>query len=164
MTPPNPSTYRSVSVQLRDYLVEHGFVRVPWVAGQEPPCWIAPAGGVPAAGDSEGIQPVEVGPTLVIGIAPGPGIPTGALSGHFQRQVTDIYLRCAPSAIVEAEAWAAGLRSLINDRHNWQMSDLLVMRSDEHRALTLVSSDPAQGHTAVCAYRWLVRSRDLDAT
>lgn len=132
---------------LRQYLVTAGVVRDPRNAGPLPPCWRSPRLGVPAPGEGNG---VEVGPTVVVGLLPAPGVPRAPHDATYLRtDGVDVYIRAtsAPAAIALDDL----IRAQLVDRRGWTMNGLQIVESSLYRAQSPVGSD-AQAFDFVTGY------------
>lgn len=127
---------------LRDYLIAQAIVRKPSVPApvgdpNRPPLWLEPRNGVPAPG--EGNDPIERGPTLVLGAFESTGIAPDRHEGFVRDQHVDFRLRSstAEGALGIKEA----IRQHLNDRRSWEMAGLHVEESLMFRDWQRLGSD-----------------------
>lgn len=134
--PPDP-TDPDILEGLRAYLNSLGLAREPAVAGTEPPMWIAPALGTPAPGEGE--NPTEVGPTIVVGIRKGTGVPPARYENFLRTDSIQFVVRSAEAW--QAYEWEAQVRAALNDKRGWQMANVPVNESLLFKDLQPVGSD-----------------------
>lgn len=126
--PPDPTSPDLLS-NLRQYLINSGLVRSPRDASNPslPPMWIAPRFGVPAPGQTEGINPVEVGENMVLGLNPLAGIAPARYEGFLRRDHVEIIYRSRTPQ--PARSLENSIRALINDKRAWMMVNVPVNES-----------------------------------
>ena len=137
---------------LRDYLVAQEVVRVPRVAGDEPPLWLEPRDGVPAPG--EGQNETEGGPDVVLGAFRVTGIAPRRHEGFIRIDAVDFWLRSRTPQL--AQQTHDLLRDALNDKRGWIMAGLRIEESLMFRDLQRLSSD-ANGWTYTTEFtfeRW----------
>jgi len=127
--------------------VAQGVVRVPRVAGAEPPLWLEPKEGVPAPG--EGASGPEIASTVAAAFRTG-GIPFERAGGAYIRRVT-VDIRIRSMKVQDAYALDSALYPLLHDKQAWDMSGLTVIESLQERELQRLGSD-AQSFDFVTEY------------
>lgn len=126
-------------IEMRTYLADGGLVRVPRVAGSEPPLWLEPREGVPAPGQTEGIKPVEVGTDMTLGAHIPDSIPPGPYNSFQRQDIVEFWIRSKGAPM--ARAFERDLRIALNDKRAWQMAGMQVIESELHRGMQLLTAD-----------------------
>jgi hypothetical protein len=128
----------------RTYLVDEGLVRVPSVAGDEPPLWLEPRKGVPAPG--EGQNETERGADAVLGAYRAGGIPPASpYEGFIRQDFIEVRIRTRTAQIVTP--LEEQLRASFIDveggapRLDWMMADERIIASTVFRELQRLGSD-----------------------
>lgn len=124
-------------------LIAQGIVRDPRVAGSLPPAFRDPADGVPAPGEGIG---TENGPTAVIGILSGVGIPAPFMEETWRSDTVDITYRTTKSPAAKV-LYAQVRGALVGPpfKMGWTMAGMRVIQSREWNGLALIDSSRAQG-------------------
>jgi hypothetical protein len=140
--PPDP-TNPDLLDNLRAYLISQGLVRDPRDGSQQgvlPPLWIAPRLGVPAPGQTEGINTVESDAKLVVAINPATDIPPARYEGWLRyNHVQFVFRGRTPQPVLSLEN---SIRAAINDKRGWTMGNVAVIESLLFRGLQPLGSDP----------------------
>jgi hypothetical protein len=124
-------------------LINKAIVRDPRVAGALPPAFRDPADGVPAPGEGAG---TEIGPTAVVGIQSGVGIPAPFMEEQWRSDTIDITIRTLKSP--DAKVLYAKIReALIGPpfRMGGTLAGMRIIQAREWNGLALLDSSRAQG-------------------
>lgn len=140
--PPDP-TNPDLLDNLRQFLISQGIVRDPRDGTQQgilPPLWLAPRLGVPAPGQTEGLQAVETDPKLVAAAIPATDIPPARYEGWLRyNHVQFVFRARTPPPALSLEN---SIRAAINDKRGWTMGSVSVIESLLFRGLQPLGSDP----------------------
>lgn len=151
-TPPPDPTNPDLLLGLRGYLAVQGLVRDPRDAtSSAAPMWIAPRFGTPAPGQTEGLDPVEIGPTLVISAAKTTGIPPARYENFLRMDGVGFVVRSQTAPL--AYSFEQQVRAAINDKRGWTMNGVEVNESLLFRDLQPISSDNL-GYTFTMEYQF----------
>jgi hypothetical protein len=138
-TPPDP-TNPDLLLNTRSYLIAQGIVRDPRDSSNSlPPMWIDRRQGVPGPTETEGLAPVEVGQTLVVGISKATGTPSAPYEGFIRRDHIEFIVRAVTANL--AYAFENQVRTVLNDKRGWMMASVPVDESLLYRDLAPVVSD-----------------------
>lgn len=134
--PTDPDLLEGVSL----YLISQGIVRDPSDNSNTlPPLWIEPRNGTPAPGESEGLNPVEVGNDLVVSINRATGIPSPPYEGFIRHDGVEFVVRAIEPSF--ASSFESKVRAALNDKRGWQMATVPVNESLLFRDLQPIGSD-----------------------
>jgi hypothetical protein len=141
-SPPPDPTNPDLLDNLRQFLISQGLVRDPRDGTQQgrlPPLWIAPRFGVPAPGQTEGLNPVETDANLVVAINPATDVPPARYEGWLRyNHVTFVFRGRTPPPVLSLEN---SIRAVLNDKRGWMLSNVPVIESLLFRGLTPIGSD-----------------------
>jgi hypothetical protein len=141
-SPPPDPTNPDLMLNIRDYLIYQGLVRLPEDGTHPslPPMWIEPRYGVPAPEEkTEGGADVEVGQGMVTALYWATGIPSKPYESFIRNDCVDFIIRSdTPQPAI---AFENNVRIAINDRRGWMMANISVDESLLFRAMSKVSSD-----------------------
>lgn len=145
--PPDP-TAPDLLDNLRQFLINAGLVRDPRDASKQsslPPMWLAPRHGVPAPGQTEGLNAAEVsplppnGPGIVMAAIPATDIPPARYEGFLRHNVVDLVFRGrTPQPVLSLEN---KIRAQINDKRAYQLVNVPVNESLLFRGLQPMGAD-----------------------
>lgn len=139
--PPDP-TNPDLLDNLRAYLIGLGLVRDPRDASKQgllAPLWLEPKFGVYAPGQTEGLNPGESDPNLVLGAFLATDTVPPRYEG-FRRinHVELVYRAAKPQMALFLEN---NIRAAINDKRGWTMGNVPVNESLLFRGLQRIGSD-----------------------
>lgn len=144
MTPLTPSQNERLLKGIRETLANVDAVRVPSVADASPPTppmWIEPRNGVPAPGQTEGLEPTEMGDPVVTALYAVTEIPGDRFEQNiFRRQPVEVWIRArtSPDAFRVDEV----LKEQFRDRRNYNLvNGLWISESLVYRGLQRIGPD-----------------------
>jgi len=146
--PPDP-TNPDLLKGIRNYLISQGVVRDERVPGTAPPLWIAPRHGTPAPGQSEGLNPTEVGQDVVASISKTSGIAPQSMEGFIRKDGVQFVVRARKAPF--GYAFEQQVRVALNDKRGWMMDNVPVNESLLYRDLAPIGADD-QGYIFTFEY------------